>query len=343
MAASLAEMGTIARTTKSPGATGVDPRRRRFGYNPGVLWMEVDPQHSGRQQRLLPAGRLIPFESAELRVENFDINSNAWTPQKTEEFKAAWFIGNAKTRYAEDGFVEVSCLTHLDDPKVDGRGLEVEPSVPRAYFEAVHPAFNSVGLECPFDAERTAEQKGTCVTCRLALLGNEEKPSERLRTYIEASGLDPELCESLRLELLASNTTLAEKYTIRWAEITGELDERHAGRDGLPTLKTGEHHIRRHLHQPTPAQIPAMAANAHAEATAETINAGFDRIAESNERLAAAILARPADNSSAEFLQIYREQQEEMRAMRDEMRALREPKNPPDAPAETNGKKEKVR
>src|SRR6266404_1058484 len=112
--------GSLAQSVAASGVTGIDPRRRRFGYSPGIFQMQLDPIQSGQQQAVMPAGVPIPFRTVVGKMEeNFDIavSVDEYQKQVYRDALATFFIANVKTSYEEFGFRELSSLTMLDDPE----------------------------------------------------------------------------------------------------------------------------------------------------------------------------------------------------------------------------------
>lgn len=249
------DRGTVAQTLPPGSFPAVDPRRRRFGYSPGLWQMECEPRTSGRNERLIPQGILLRFDSATLADENYEINTPVYTPRIKKEYSAEWFIAQVKVNFAPYGFTELDALTLLDDPRMG------ETSLPHLYFDAVHPEFASIGHECP-------EGLTVCVTCRLKLLDG-PVIAERIRGVI-GEGLDADILQRCHSVVRLSNQVYYDFATVRWGEITGELADRRAGAPrGITSLKGGEHHVRRHLHEIAPEERGALAAANFGAAQAE--------------------------------------------------------------------------
>lgn len=255
--------GTVASSINASGFRGVDPRRRRFGYNPGIYLMEMEPRESGRQQRIIPEGVLVPFKTAPLTAENFEINVDIDQYQKEviRDFEAAWFINNVRIAYEGKGFRELGSLTVLENPEA------------YALFNLVHPTFEELELACPFNLQN-------CVTCRLSLLGeNEFSVSETIQERL-SSLPDMGAADGLLAELRDALTTFKSHATEKWASLLGELTQRKDGEPGISKLGPAEHHLRRHLHEhPPEAQGAIVAASFGAEAS-RAQEEGFKQLAE---------------------------------------------------------------
>lgn len=267
------DTGTIARSTNRQINPDNDPNRRRFGYAPGAWIMDIEPRLSGRQSQYIPQGILVRFETATLRVENFDIEKPHWTPQVERAFPAAEFIGHVKDRFqkpeADWGFRELAVLTPLDEA-VYRDGVLVKADGGDAYFAAVHPSFEALKHECPTGLT-------VCPSCRIPFLYDEAGVTARAT----AAGLDPDIADALRLQLLEANEAFHAYATARWAEICGELDEvKNGGTQGIKALKRGEHHIRRVLHELAPEDRAADISAQYGAQQGDAILSGMERIAE---------------------------------------------------------------
>lgn len=283
--------GTVS--VAAPGKGGIDPRRRRFGLNPGIYQLQMEAHESGQQQRVLPAGVLIPFRTKPLSVENFDISvkPEEYIKQKEQDFTAEWFIANVKMIYGEFGFREIECLTLLDDPErnppkenKDGTvviGEIIPASYARSahgYFNAVHPSFGEIGYACP-------QGLSVCVTCRLELLGaprfdNQDGTApDWLQVRIDDLP-DPELGEELRLALIEPHEVYREFAAFKWALLIGEIEKRSKGEIGIAVLGPAEHHLRNHLHEIAPADIAANTAASYGEEVGRAQSEGMKEIAE---------------------------------------------------------------
>lgn len=272
-AASAIDRGTVARSTGRQLNPTNDPNRRRFGYAPGAWLMEIEARLSGRQQSLIPQGVLVLFETGTLRVENFDIEKPNWKPQVEASVPAAEFIGHVKDRFqkpeADYGFRELSALTPLKEADTQGDAVVVpDEAVP--YFLAVHPSFAALGHACESGLS-------VCPTCRIPLLEDEEGVAARAAE----AGLDPDVAEALRLELLDANLAYHAYATARWADIVGEMDQVKNGAQGIKALKQGEHHIRRVLHELAPEERAADTAAQYGAQQGAAVIEGMREIADS--------------------------------------------------------------
>src|ERR1051325_4761058 len=243
-------MSTIAQSIRQSQPSVTDPRARRFGFLPGLKLAEMESSLSGQQERILPQGQVITFETATLKVDNPRINDLDWTPTEMKDFTAAFFAANVAKQFAPFGFVEFDMLMPLKDSEAKRR------------FNTVHASFELLGHTCPFGLI------DTCATCRIQLLENDH--------------YEDEINESLRLRLLQSYVTHADVCRNRWASITGELEDRKAGTGrGLPKLGEGEHHIRKNIHAVAPEERAAQTADAYGQASASATLQGMQAIAES--------------------------------------------------------------
>lgn len=280
--------GTVAKSAAASGFGGVDPRRRRYGYHPGIYRMEIEPSHSGQQLRVIPCGLLVPFRTATLKVENFDINVpiDEYHKQVAQDFTAKYFIENCKVNYYDEGFREIDPLTMLDDAVREENGqIKFENFInsPHGYFNAVHPSFGEIGHICPAGLIN-------CATCRVQLLGTEDNAPEFLLERIRQSP-DPELAENTRLVLLDANTTYRESCRNKWAVIIGEYDGSQKGEPGIRALDDSLHHIRKHLHETAPTERAALAAAGYGDRVAESQAQGMKELAD-------AFRERPGDNNN---------------------------------------------
>lgn len=263
---------------------GVDPRRRRYGYNPNIFQMQAEATDSGQQQRIIPAGLLIPFRTRTLKAENFDIGvkTEEYVKQVEKDFTAAWFIANVKMLYAEFGFREISCLTMLEDFERDGKGKIVPATFlksPNGYFDAVHPAFADLGHQCPHNLS-------VCVTCRLFLLGApdfENNPDGDVPEWLEPrieKLPDPNLGEELRQALIEPNQVYEGHARFKWSLLLGEMEKRSKGEIGIAVLGEAEHHLRNNLHEIAPADRAAATAAGFGEEVGRAQAEGMKEMAQ---------------------------------------------------------------
>lgn len=288
--------GTVAKSTSTTGFTGIDPRRRRFGYHPGIYRMDVDPRHSGQQQILIPGGMLVPFRSAPMATENFDINVpiDEYRKSVIQDYTAKWFIDNCKVNYDVQGFRELEPLTLLDDAvrEEDGRiRFEHFIASPHGYFNQIHPVFAEIAHVCPMDL-------ANCATCRVSLLGGDEMTFGIPQVIQDrmAKLPDPEVAEALRQVLLDANIALRDYYTQKWAVLMGEYDKRQKGEPGIGYFDGSLHHIRRHIHQVAPEERTALAAAGYGDRVAEAQAEGMKDLAEAFRE------SRPAPTDNSELM-----------------------------------------
>lgn len=290
--------GSLASSIQASGVNGVDPRRRRFGYSPGIFQMQLDPTQSGQQQAVMPAGVPIPFRTIPGKMEeNFDIavSVDEYQKQIYRDALATFFIANVKASYEEFGFRELSSLTMLDDPerepskeKKDGTvalGKIIPASYTKSaqgYFNAWHPSFAEVGYECPQGLDQ-------CCTCRAWLLGidfnasgetSEVEMSEVMQARI-AKLPDQKIAEELRQQLIESNIAYHQFCMWKWALVTGELEKKHTtGEAGISHLSVAEHHVRRHIHAVAPSEQAALAASSFGAEVAAANSEGMRELAQ---------------------------------------------------------------
>lgn len=293
--------GTVAKSVGASGVRDVDPRRRRYGYHPGIYRMEIEPIHSGQQLRVIPGGLLVPFRTATLKVENFDINVpvDEYHKQVAQDFTAKYFIENCKVNYYDMGFRELDPLTMLDDAiREDDGQIKFENFInsPHGYFNAVHPSFGEIGHICPAGLRN-------CATCRAQLLGTEDDVPEFLLERIRQAP-DPELAENLRLVLLDSNVGYRESCRHKWSVVIGEYDGSQKGKPGIRALDDSLHHIRKHLHETAPMERAALAAAGFGQQVADSQSAGLKDLAD-------AFRERPADNNSEVMLGLMETQRQQ--------------------------------
>lgn len=269
--------GSVARSQGVSGHKGVDPRRRRYGYHPGLYRMEVEPQHSGQQSAVIPGGILVPFRTATLGVENFDINvpMDEYRKQVERDMTAKYFIDNCKVNYESQGFRELEPLTMLDDVtrEEDGRILfETFRNSPHGYFNQVHPIFEEVKWLCPYNLVN-------CATCRTNLLGGDsgEVPEVIQRRIDECP--DPEIAENLRLALFDANLTYRDWCRQKWQVVIGEYDDKQKGEPGIGRFDDSLHHIRKNIHEVAPTERTALAAASYGAQVAEGQAEGMKELA----------------------------------------------------------------
>lgn len=283
--------GTVAKTSAPAGFSGIDPRRRRFGYHPGIYRMEVEPTHSGQQISIIPGGILVPFRTATLGVENFDINVpiDEYRKQVPRDVTAKWFIDNCKVNYDSQGFRELDPLTLLDEAVREESGQLLFKNFlqsPHGYFNQVHPSFAEIGHVCPADLT-------ICVTCRINLLGGDDTTfgiPEVIQARMEKCP-DQGIVEDLRQVLLDANVALRDFYTEKWQRLLGEYEGRQKGEPGIGFFNDSLHHIRKHLHEVAPQERTALAAAGFGQQVAEAQ-------AEGMKELADAFRERPAENNN---------------------------------------------
>lgn len=270
---------SIAASTKTQREPGLDPRVRRFGYNPGVWEMVVDQRKSGLQEPLIPGGVLIPFETVDMNSENYEgvLKKNARAPEILKEKTAAWLIRNVVNAYGgtgmkDKGFRELTPLMPLTDYEA------------RQVFYSVHPTFGMVGHTCPY-------QMDVCPTCRLEMLAD----------YIPQSKVE----EALQGILVASNTRYAAYASQKYASLLSEMERRHGGENnGITTLKEPEHWMRRQLHQPKPADMQMDMAAKLAAAQAETNAKNMEMLGDKFAEALRAIAEKPLDPVQQKQLEV---------------------------------------
>jgi hypothetical protein len=274
----LMDTGTVAQGMGLSGVKGIDPRRRRFLYNPGIYLMLKEPRESGRQLAILPDG-LIRFETATLKVENFNINVDVSEYQKEvpQEFAAAWFLRNVDWSFHDQGSRELTSLTMLDDPvlNVDGSpNLKEFHKSAQGYYNALHPTFAEVGFECPFG-------QTVCVTCRLSLLGDgdPESTAEIIRERM-AKLPDQDVAEDLRFQLIEANRTYEGYARNRWATILAEREGKKTGQPGLGVMDESCHHVRLHIHEYAPEDQSAVTAAGFGAEVGAAQAAGMEKLAQ---------------------------------------------------------------
>src|ERR1041384_8219687 len=259
-------MPTLAQTLNNKLKEGLSPRRRRYGFFPGLYPAQVfvESSHSGQQETTMPQGVLVPFETTELREYDFEITKEDWKPTHMVERTAEWFIANVKRGYERFGFRELDMLTPLEDDEAE------------AYLNLVHGQLNT---PCP-------QGLSFCATCRSAEL--------------QKAHYDDPTAESLRLRLLESYVTKHDSDKAKWAEILRDFQL------GLAVLGEGEQHVRKNLHETAPEDRAALASDAYGKQTAEATREGMKEIAESfksaqgNDKLADAVAQLAANQASAE-------------------------------------------
>lgn len=276
---------SVASSAKTQIEIETDPRLPRYGYNPGVYQMAMDPRTSGLQERIIPGGVLLNFETGHIKEENYEgvLKKNARTQEILKEKTAAWFIRNVMNTYGrggtkDKGFRELTPLMNLD------------PEEARYIFYSVHPTFGMLGHKCPYEME-------VCPTCRLEML---KVPA------------NTEVGEALRRVLIDSNTRYRSWAESTYASRLSEVERRHNGDPGMTTLKAPEHWLRRQLHLAKPADqqvdMAAKLADAQAKQTAEGFNLLGDKFAEA----IATIANKPLDPVQQKQLEVMQAMMEKM-------------------------------
>lgn len=290
----LMDAGTVAQNLNASGVNGVDPRRRRFLYNPGIYLMLKEPRESGRQHSIIPDG-LVRFDTATLKSENFDINvdPSEYKKEVMKEYSAAWFIRNVDWSFHDQGSRELTALTMLEDPILTTQGkpnLTEFVKSAQGYYNAIHPSFAEVGFECPFG-------QAVCATCRLSLLGDEDPESVPVIIRERMDKLpDQTAAEQTRLQLVEANQSYLNYASNRWSTILAEREGKKTGQPGLGVLDESCHHVRLHLHEHAPEDQSAVTAAGFGAEVGAAQAAGM-------EKLAAAFRESNTGNISPELIQ----------------------------------------
>lgn len=254
---------------------GANPRTRRFGINPGVYNLTCSPRASGLPGRVIPANKLLMFETWDPVTSNYEgiLGANKAPAQIRKEKTAAAFINNVKVRGGARGFTELTPLTPLTDDE--------------ASF-AFYSVFTAI-TDCPMLLD-------DCVTCRLRLLSsldlNELPLTATIRTeqgQIEVVTVERNVFRTLQSQLLTGYTTFRDWAAQSYATKVSEIEGRRNGEPGVSKLKAAEHYYRKQLHLQKPEDVEKEIASRIGEAQARETAKGFaglgDKIAGVFERI----------------------------------------------------------
>lgn len=250
-------------------------RRRHLGFAPGCNAMVMTPLGSGQQSEFIPQGQLIIFKPKVERGVDPD-----WKPMQTE-YSGQQFLDRVASRfqYGEHdwGFRALDMLDELDYDKETGWD-EAD-----AYFDIVHPTFESLGKTCESDLEVIEANINydvamPCQTCRLAFLNSDE-----CRERMDSSGLDGEILDELRTRLIESYRAGAAFHRLKLGQTDSDIMGKSHGAPGKGTYTDADYVFAKNLHKQAPhlEQARAMAESARitGEAIGKNIGGNSDPLA----------------------------------------------------------------
>jgi len=266
-----------------------NPHADRFGYMPGVFSAKVEVRKTG--YAYLPQGRLIRFQTFS-RGGDYNIGhiENPKQPEfRSYEVTAAEAAENAKT--------EFNAADEIDQGFVDIPQLIGNPQA-QAYFDAVHPSFESIGHTCPFGL-------AICPTCRLEMLASGDY-AEYLDRLVVESNLDIDILNAT----VNAVRSACERYSTYAAQAWNDVVQKQEiakNQQGMVIIGRAHHHWRKSVHIMTAQEVednrfsrllPTPAGARSTPTESEEIQALRAENAANQERLAA-LEAKFSQNTSA--------------------------------------------
>lgn len=288
-----------------------DLRTRRFGYNPGFR-MEMDPVWSSLQNRLIPAGCLILFETSPVSRAKHSVDKDDKTPpNEIVDFLAGEGLRHVYQHFSGMGFRELLPLRGFNDSKAVGLFSTIHPRLRECYErEIIEPcvygpkecscldhAFTPDGrdsnrCQCGIERGPNVFHLGecdyctyVCITCRFSFL-------EKLKLKV-APTIKP------LFDLVYESVTVGRAtMTSMWNTIVGEVAAAQTPgtnpRGVLANITEDHMFIMRQLHQRTPSEMELAKISMNAKAQADVMKSA---LAEQAQILAAAMASNRSDDT----------------------------------------------
>ena len=261
-----------------------DPRVVRWGFNPGLRGVHIDPRRTGLSDSLIPVGKLFPHRSFQ-------------TPQEfctIDEYKEKEHIVVVTSEDAEREVREtlqkagyMSCLLGLTNAAVAAVISQIVlPSLSdiRALADRFDGFVSPIANECPAADEMDyGEPREQCATCHLAWLRSDEclqyldfaartgvsvKLWHENEQRFEATTIHPLIEQMMEFQKTAvAGIELYIKYAAReWGNTVAEVDNNIRIK-----INEVEHFLRKDLHRDAPKDKDVALARKFGEAIAPAL------------------------------------------------------------------------
>lgn len=263
-----------------------DLRTRRFAYNPGFR-MEMDSVWSSLQNRLIPAGCLILFETSPVSRAKHSVDKDDKTPpNEIVDFLAGDGLRNVYQQYSGMGFRELLPLRGFTDSKAVGLFAAVHPRLRDCYEQGIIEPCVYGPTECGCDNRGECDYcTYVCITCRFNFL-------EKLRLRISPA-LKP-LFDLVNESVTVGRATMASMWNVIVGEVAAAQSPGTNARGVLANITEDHMFIMRQLHQRTPSEMELAKISMNAKAQADVMKFAM---AEQAQILAAAMNNSRADDT----------------------------------------------
>jgi hypothetical protein len=262
-----------------------NPRTRRFGILPAVPVLEVHPRESGLQQRNIPYGFPVRFDTFPgMLAPTWDVDKDSKAPPVAEQDltakeaiecvkRAAWQSS------ADMGFRELSALTALEDEDAERLINLVLPELDPATCRYGEENTEEIVVDEVTVArgERVARSRKVttfrCLHCTLLWL---ESPECEFAA-VEAG----ERAKLFREQCLDAYRTNRDFFRASWNQWKAEMEERAAGKAyGLARFGDAHYHVMHQLHEVSPADRAAETIRSNQESQAVAMKEGLREVAQ---------------------------------------------------------------
>lgn len=278
--------------------TGQDPRLIRFGYNPAIRGISIDPRRSGVRAEYIPVGVFFPINTFQTVKEIFTMDEYKDREEIVDVLAAdaeavvraaleAWGYQSLFYDVTDVGLVRVvnktllptlSEIREICTYEEDGKTVSVSP------IPAVCPGSDEHDLGSPRDL---------CASCHLKWLKSEacqaymeeiaqngmsvKVGSEKIRVVKPALAV----LDAARRIVITGLETYLKKASEDWGQIISELDNKVRNK-----LNEPEQFLRKDLHQPKPQNKELEVATRLAESQSEASGKVIEQLAANQQQMA---------------------------------------------------------